>query len=194
MSKKDKIVILIGMPGAGKGSISTLMKWLPNVAHVSVGELIRRLDSESDLGKKVHAIQASGMLVDDDTVNEVFAASLPGFIGKDLLLDGYPRTIGQAKWIFDNLKDKFDIISFLINLDEKTATFRRDKRINDYLIRGEEPRKDDIDPTVLPRRFAEYREKTEPTVEFLRKELGDKFFEVDGRPTLEDVYESIMRI
>jgi adenylate kinase family enzyme len=51
-----------------------------------------------------------------------------------------------------------------------------------------------MDPTILPKRFAEYREKTEPTIEFLRQKLGDKFFAIDGRPTIEDVYSNIMKI
>ena len=71
---------------------------------------------------------------------------------------------------------------------------RRDKRINDYLLLGETPRGDDTDPTILPKRFIEYREKTEPTIEFLRQKLGDKFFDIDGRLTLEDVYDNMMKI
>ena len=189
---KNKIIILAGMPGAGKGSICKIMKWLPNMAYISTGILFRALDPKSELGKKVQEIMAAGGLVGDDIVNQMV---LPHLVpGKDILLDGYPRSIPQVEWLLEQVGDKFDIVSFLLQLDEATATKRRDKRINDYLLIGETPRGDDTDPTILPKRFAEYREKTEPTIEFLRQKLGGKFFEIDGRPTLEDVYDNIMKI
>ena len=189
---KNKIIIMTGMPGAGKGAYNRIMGWLPNVISISTGDLFRKLDPESALGKKVKEIMASGGFVGDDIVNEMV---LPHLVpGKDILLDGFPRNIAQAEWLLDRTRDKFDVIAFLINLDEDTAEARRLKRINDYVLLGKEPRKDDVDPAVLQKRFAEYREKTEPTIEFLRGKLGDKFFDMDGKLAIEDVYDNIMKI
>ena len=189
---RNKIIILAGMPGAGKGAISKIMKWHPNISYISTGILFRALDPESELGKEIQAIMTEGGLVNDDIVNRMVEPHLVP--GNDILLDGYPRSIPQVEWLLEKTANDFDVFSFLLELDEETAIRRRDKRINDYKLLGEEPRKDDTDPTVLPKRFAEYREKTEPTIEFLRKKLGDNFFLIDGRPTLEDVYETIMKI
>lgn len=190
---KNKIIILSGMPGAGKGSISAIMKWQPNVAHTSTGDLLRALDPESDLGRQVFPIINAGKLLDDDTVNKVME---PAFVhGRDILLDGYPRTVGQSEYVLDKAAaGEFDVVAILLEINEETAELRRQKRINDCLMRGEQPRKDDVDPTILPKRFAEYREKTEPTIEFLRQKLGNKFFAIDGTPTIEDVYSDIMKI
>jgi len=114
--------------------------------------------------------------------------------GKDILLDGFPRSKPQAEWLLEKVKGDFDVIAFLINLDEETADKRRLKRIQDYEMLGKEPRKDDIDPTILQNRFQEYREKTEPTIEFLRQRLGDKFYDMDGKLAIEDVYDNIMKV
>ena len=189
---RNKIIIMTGMPGAGKGAICKIMKWMPNISYISTGILFRALEPESELGKKVAEIMAAGGLVGDDIVNQMV---LPHLVpGKDILLDGYPRSIPQAEWLLEQVAGKFDVVTVLLLLDEETATKRRDKRINDFLMLGETPRGDDTDPTILPRRFAEYRDKTEPTIEFLRRKLGGKFFEVDGRLTLEDEYDNVMKI
>ena len=190
---KDKIIILFGMPGAGKGAVSQIMRWQPNVTHVSTGGLLRALDPESELGKKVRACIDAGQFASDDLIYQMVGDALVP--GKDILLDGFPRKVSQAEWLMNGFADKFDMVAFLLNLDESVATARRDKGINDYILRGEEPRKDDTDLTVLPKRFAEYRSQTEPTVEFMREKLGaNRFFDIDGRVTLEDVYDSVMKI
>lgn len=188
----NKIIIMTGMPGAGKGVYNRVMGWLPNISSLSTGDLFRKLDPESDLGKKVNEIMTAGGFVGDDIVNEMVKPYLVP--GKDILLDGFPRSVIQAEWLLNEVSGKFEIVTFLINLDFETADKRRLKRIEDYKLLGKEPRADDIDPTIIQKRFAEYREKTEPTIEFLRQKLGDKFFDIDGKPAIEDVYDSIMKI
>jgi len=189
---KNKIIILTGMPGAGKGAISKVMKWLPNMSYISTGMLFRALGPNSELGRQVQEIMTVGGLVGDEIVNQMVEPHLVP--GKDILLDGFPRSIPQVEWLLEQAGDDFDVVAFLLQLDEESAMRRRDKRINDYLLLGETPRGDDTDPTILPKRFIEYREKTEPTIEFLRQKLGDKFFDIDGRLTLEDVYDNMMKI
>jgi adenylate kinase len=181
------------MPGAGKGGISQIMSWQPNTVHISTGDLFRSLDPESELGKRVAEIINSGNLVGDDIVNEMVAPKLTP--GRDLLLDGYPRSIPQVEWLLNKVDDtRFDVIAFFLEISEEVSLFRRDKRVANALQKGEAPRKDDLDPTILPKRFAEYREKTEPMIEFLRKRLGDNFFTIDASVVIEDVYSEIMKI
>jgi adenylate kinase len=115
--------------------------------------------------------------------------------GSDYLLDGYPRSIRQAEWLLGKAAAlSFDVIAILLEIDEETATARRDKRLRETLERGETPRKDDINPDALPKRFAEYREKTEPMLDYLKQKLGDKFFTVDAKPPLEDVFAAVAKI
>lgn len=189
---RDKIIILAGMPGAGKGEISNrLKKEYPNIRHLSSGYLFRSLDKNTEIAKKIASIQESGKLVDDETVNELVEPHI--IHGKDLLLDGYPRSVPQAEWLLNKAVD-FDMVSVLLEVDETVSIFRRDNRINQARLNGLEPRKDDLDPTVLPRRFVEYREKTFPMIEFLREKLGDDFYSIDGSRTIADVYLDVKKI
>ena len=188
---RDRIIILCGMPGAGKGAISKIMRWMPNTVHLSSGEKFRALDPESDLGKRVRDIMAKGELIDDATVNEVILPSLTP--GQSLLLDGYPRSVAQAEYILDLAKKSdVDVCAVLLEIDEDLAMKRRDHRIKHMVDNGETPRKDDLDPEALPKRFSEFREKTAPMIEYLREKLGDNFCAIDGSGYLEDVYDNIM--
>jgi adenylate kinase len=189
---KDKIIILSGMPGAGKGEMSKLlMKDYPHLKHLSTGNLFRSLDKNSEIAKKISKIQESGKLVDDEIVNEIVEQYVVH--GEDLLFDGYPRSIPQAEWLLKTEKD-FEIIAILLEIDETVAVSRRDKRINQSRLKGIELRKDDLDPTVLPKRFEEYYEKTAPMLEFLRERLRDNFYSIDASVTIDGVYSSIKKI
>lgn len=186
---QNKIIILAGMPGAGKGAVSKIMKWLPNTKHLSAGELLRAVDRGTELGQKVDALQKEGKIVDAEIVNALMKQALVS--GSDFIFDGFPRSVEQAEWLFENAKD-FEIFAVLLEIDEGMAEKRRDHRIKHMLDNGETPRKDDLDPNALPKRFAEYREKTAPTIDYLREKLGDNFCAIDGAGYLEDVYDNIM--
>ena len=188
---KDKAIILCGMPYAGKGRMSERLRKLPGFVHISTGELCRSVDPETELGKKVIDLMNQGILIDDDTINEMVESKIKP--GSTLLFDGYPRSIPQAEWLLERLED-FDVLGIFLEIDEKIATLRRDRRINDFRLLGQEPRKDDSDLTILPKKFSEYYEKIAPTVEFLRTTLGDKFFSVDGGGTIEEEYSRVADI
>jgi adenylate kinase len=180
------------MPGAGKGTIADLLKERPDMTHISTGDLFRSLDQDGPLGQKITAIQAAGKLVDDETVNQMVEPKLVA--GSDILLDGYPRSIPQAEWLLDAAAGKFDVVAILLEIDESIAAARRDKRLRETLERGETPRKDDADPDALPKRFAEYREKTEPMLDYLREKLGDNFYTVDGSQSIDAEYADVKSI
>lgn len=103
----NKKILFLGPAGSGKGTQSTRLAKKYNLAHISTGDLIRsEIKSGSDLGNKVKSIVEAGQLVSDDIVNEIVknnVSNLSGFI-----LDGYPRTLDQAKF-FDSFA-KFDSV------------------------------------------------------------------------------------
>lgn len=97
-----KIVILFGAPGAGKGTVAQYLLDNYGVVHFSTGNLLRNeVKNETSVGKEVEAILSSGKLVGDDVVNRVVEANLQRALsGSDVvLLDGYPRTVEQAKFL-----------------------------------------------------------------------------------------------
>lgn len=105
MSEKLRILFL-GPAGSGKGTQSAKLAEKFNLAHISTGDLIRgEIKSGSELGNKVKALVEAGGLVSDDIVNEIVkskVASLDRFI-----LDGYPRTLEQAKFFSEFAKFDF---------------------------------------------------------------------------------------
>lgn len=108
---------MLGPAGAGKGTQAQKLAKEFSFAHISTGDLIRaEIKSGSQLGNKVKAIVEAGNLVSDDIVNEIVKASLEKMESdtavKGFILDGYPRTIGQAKF-FDTYS-RFDHVFDLL--------------------------------------------------------------------------------
>ena len=95
------MILLFGPPGSGKGTQSPLISRLLNIPAISTGEMLRaEVEAETPLGVQVQSILAAGSLVSDDVVNQIVVSriSRPD-CEKGFLLDGYPRTLSQAKFL-----------------------------------------------------------------------------------------------
>jgi adenylate kinase len=101
MHRRGKVVILLGPPGSGKGTQAARLSAALGIPAISTGEMLRReCQSGSSLGKAVQNTLASGQLVSDDVMNQVVA----GRLGQEdcrrgCILDGYPRTVTQARFL-----------------------------------------------------------------------------------------------
>jgi adenylate kinase len=102
------IVILLGPPGAGKGTQAKLLTLELDVPHVSTGDMFREHKQKgTELGKKVQAIMDAGGLVTDDITNAMVKERLAQRdVARGLILDGYPRTVGQAEYLEKLLADQ----------------------------------------------------------------------------------------
>ncbi len=103
------LVIFLGAPGSGKGTISDIMVREYEYEHISTGDIFRKIISqETALGLKVKGIIESGKLVDDETTWEVAKVALEEFdLSKQkVILDGYPRNINQSKLLDSWLEEK----------------------------------------------------------------------------------------
>lgn len=107
MPARKKVIAFLGPPGCGKGTQAALLSPAVGIPAVSTGELLRReCDSGSALGKTLRSVLASGQLVTDDLMNQLIASRLrESDVRRGCILDGYPRTIVQARFLDTSLSD-----------------------------------------------------------------------------------------
>ena len=211
MNKKF-VISLIGAPASGKGYIADcLTKELKNkygfsdgeVADVSMGELIRReMKSGTTLGQNLIANMKEGGLAPDNLVNQMLVDELHKLKAKILILDGYPRTVGQVREFHQLMKDFSSAIIFRDTPKELILERVKNRRICAVCGKGQEvsngvcqycggeliKRKDD---EVLPERLAEYEEMTKPAVLELKKE-GKNFFYYNGKTEGNEIADSFL--
>ena len=102
-------IILVGPPGAGKGTQAKKIAEAYGIPQISTGDILRaNVAQGTELGRKAKEIMAGGRLVPDELVNAMVADRLKqDDCARGCILDGFPRTVGQAEWLDDRLKDKF---------------------------------------------------------------------------------------
>ena len=197
---------MIGAPASGKGYIaSSLIKELKesygfgdgDIKAISVGAMIRQeLKEKTPLGQKLAANMTEGGLAPDDMVNEMLSETLEKIKAKILILDGYPRTVGQVKE-FDKLVANYNSAVIFRDTPVDLILERvKNRRICEKCGMAHEAsdgvcscggrlikRKDD---EVLPERLAEYEEMTKPAVIELKNE-GNNFFWYEGTAEGEEI-------
>jgi len=107
---KEMCIILVGPPGAGKGTHAPKLVELLDVPHLSTGDMLRAaVAAETDLGKQAKMMMDEGKLVSDELVNSIVSEALNGDkCKKGFILDGYPRTVAQATFLDKSLKENGD--------------------------------------------------------------------------------------
>lgn len=121
MINKQTIVVLIGVPGCGKGTLANNLIKEYGFKHISTGDLFRAtIKKNTPLGIRLRNIVTSGALVDDQTTNEVMKCEIEKLLAKkhSIILDGYPRTKEQAKFLEAIIKPT---LVLLINIDHELA-------------------------------------------------------------------------
>jgi adenylate kinase len=188
-------LILLGPPGAGKGTQAQRLVQRYGLVQLSTGEMLRAAAAAgTPVGLQARDIMASGALVPDDIVIGIISDRLDqpdarrGFI-----LDGFPRTVPQAQALDALLKKKHIRLDAVVELrvNESALLARVESRVAEMLARGEQVRIDDT-PEVLSKRLASYRALTEPLIHYYSERR--KLLTVDGMMTIEHVTREINRI
>ncbi|HBL30358.1 MAG TPA: adenylate kinase [Acidobacteria bacterium] len=178
-------VVLLGPPGAGKGTQAQLLAIRLGVPAISTGDMLRAaVAAGSDLGRRVEGVMASGGLVDDALMAEVVRERLlqPDAAG-GYLLDGYPRTLPQAETLAGILADAGQPLDAVLLVDVP-----EDELVRRALLRGRGDDKED----VIRERLRVYREKTEPLIGYYR-ERG-LLREIDGNRPVEVVTSQMFAV
>jgi len=195
-------VILLGPPGSGKGTQAVLLAERTGAPHVSTGDILREHVAAGDeLGRRVQAIMKAGQLVPDELVNQIVEERLsrPDCAG-GCILDGYPRTLEQAR-LLGELLERRGLKAVVVNLatDYEVIVARITARRQcpacgaSYNLITNPPREDEVcdrdgtklarreddSEAVMRRRWEAYQRQTRPLLEYYR-EAAARFYEVSG--------------
>jgi len=216
MSAARSVIILLGYPGAGKGTQAKEIMRRLSIPQISTGDMLREeIAQGTAYGNAAKELMAAGKYVDDAIVDGIVAGRIHredcerGFI-----LDGYPRTVAQAGTLSRELKpsDRLSVVE--ISADPENVLSRLLGRLmcpsptctEIYNVHSRTPkiggfcdkcgtklmhRPDDVKERIQER-FAHYRRKTDPLIEYY-KSTG-RFYQVDGRPAAAEVTRQLMEI
>ncbi len=212
----SKIIVLMGAPGAGKGTQARLLEERLHLPQISTGDMFRALaKAETALAEEVRAVQASGHLISDDLViRVVHERTMRDDCGNGYILDGFPRTPAQAAMLEKlAIEQGKKILAILVDVPlellEKRATGRRSCSLcgEIYNVYFKPPKFDNVcdfhpeielthraDDTVekIKVRLATYEIETRPLLDYYA--ASHRLHRVDGTRALETIYADIERI
>jgi adenylate kinase len=170
-------IILFGMPGSGKGTQGAVLGQLPDLVHISMGDIFRKLPRTGKFGREIEKYTSQGAMVPDDVTVRIFERHLDILEMQELILpeqhtlilDGLPRSYSQAERL-DAFIDAVQIFHLKINDTSKAMERLRTRALRDNRL-------DDMNEEVIRRRLQTYYDETFKTLSFFPSEL---IFDVDA--------------
>lgn len=170
----QNILIIIGGPGSGKGTIAKLLMQEHKFNYIETGALFRGLSSDSDIAK----IMERGGLIPDEKIFPLIIKRTSD--NHDILFDGFPRNVSQAKWLIDNFNANINVI--YLNLIETIMIDRIHMRLSNGSTRA-----DDAKNEIINKRLGAFTNQTLPAIKFLSKSQDVNFMEIDGSGTPDEI-------
>lgn len=206
-------IVIFGPPGSGKGTYASIMTKRLGISHISTGDLVREeIQNQTSLGRMIEKYSSSGTLVPDEIITEMLRKRLAPELSKGFILEGYPRTVSQAREL-----EKITKIDVVVNLNvpDDVLVDRLSARLqckkcgaiyNEKTLRpkvagkcdkcgGELFRRVDDEPEVIRQRLRVYREASEPVVDFYRsRNLLKEITNEDPNVDPEEVVDQILKV
>ncbi|MBI0162534.1 adenylate kinase [Bartonella sp. M0283] len=188
-------LIFLGPPGAGKGTQAKILTEKYGIPQLSTGDMLRSaVAAGTEIGKKAKSIMDAGGLVSDEIVNQIVSDRIDEpDCKKGFILDGYPRTVGQAEALQKILASKHTKLDAVIELvvDQNALVDRMKNRVAETIAAGGKVRSDD-NPEAFAKRLVEYSEKTAPLSQFYAKTGLLK--KIDGMAPVKEVTSEIEKV
>jgi adenylate kinase len=185
-------LILLGPPGAGKGTQALRLVAKYGILQLSTGDMLRAaVKAGTPIGLQAKEIMAGGGLVPDAVVVGIVSQRIEEpDARKGFILDGFPRTVPQAEALDRMLQEHGIALDAVVELqvDEDALVRRIENRIAETKARGE-PLRDDDSPEVLRKRLGAYREQTAPLIAYYRQK--GMLRSVNGMAAIADVTTAI---
>lgn len=209
-------IIMLGAPGAGKGTQAKMIAEKYSIPHISTGDIFRaNISQGTELGKEAKKYMDQGLLVPDELTVKILLDRVAQEDCKNgYVLDGFPRTIPQAEVLDKALTELGDKVDYAINVDvpdENIITRMSGRRAclkcgATYHVKYNPPKtevvcdacgdklvlRDDDQPETVKKRLNVYHEQTQPLIEYYSKK--DILKEVDGTVDMKDVFGAIVAI
>jgi adenylate kinase len=185
-------LILLGPPGAGKGTQSSRLEQKYGIPQLSTGDMLRAaVKAGTPVGLQAKAVMESGGLVSDEIVIGIIADRIDeADCAKGFILDGFPRTVAQAEALTALLKAKGKNLDAVVELlvDDGILLARIEGRARDTVASGGTVRADD-NPEAFKKRLAQYHEQTAPVSGYY-KSIGE-LRTVDGMAPIDEVTKQL---
>jgi len=207
-------IVIFGPPGSGKGTYASRLVNKLGVPHISTGDLVREeIRNKTPLGKQIEKYSSSGTLVPDAVITDILKKRLTAELSKGFILEGYPRTVGQAKEL-----EKITKVDVVVNLNvpDSVIVDRLSSRLqcktcgaiyNSKTMPpkvagkcdkdgGELFRRVDDQPEVIQERLKVYQQASEPVIDFYRskhllKDIRNEDPSVDPEKVVDQIAKAI---
>lgn len=206
------IFIFLGPPGSGKGTQAALIAKNYGINTLSTGDVLRAKAAEdTEPGRQLRQIMQSGYLVPGQLVNQLVAEALSELGSKDIILDGYPRTIEQAHFLaqnvpFEQLVLYFDIQDDLLikRLTGRFSCAHCKKIYNEHFAKlkhdntcdicgsKEFVRREDDNPETVTNRLTQYRSETAALIKYYTEQ--NVLHHVDAEVSVDDIYAKVSKL
>ena len=182
-------IVMFGPPGSGKGTQAVQLAEYFKVPHISTGDMFRAImKQETELGKMVKELVGAGKLISDDITAQVLQSRLDQDDAQNgFILDGYPRTVDQAKYL-KSVTEINAVIDLIVK--DETVVERLSTRETFDAVTGKTIRREDDKPEVVKRRLEVYHKQTSPLEKHYKKE--GLLVEIDGEQEVEKVFSDII--
>jgi len=203
-----KTIIFLGAPGAGKGTQAQRLSEEKGFIQVSTGDILRaNVKNKTELGKKAKEYMEAGQLVPDELIISMIEDELRKLEGKDIILDGFPRTVKQAEALEDLLKKLGRSLDYVILFDVsdeeviKRITGRRiDPKTGKvyHVIYNPPPadveviQREDDKKEVVKKRLEVYHSQTAPLIDYYEKK--GILVRIDASTDPNKVYEELIKV